>query len=145
MKFLELKYQSFNSEVVEFKQKGKLTYWVVTNPDPKFTYYEDVDLVVRYYPRAFPVLESGDVIYWEKDIIDIETIETYKLSDQYDQREERLIWEQIDIYEIGVYQGFNYAFIISEKVKNLIIDNCLSYNYKVRPIKLISKNQILNY
>jgi len=55
------------------------------------------------------------------------------------------IWEQIDIYQIGVYQGLNYAFIMSEKVKNLIKDNCLSDNYKVKSIKLISKNQTLNY
>jgi len=139
MKFLELKYQTFNSNVVEFKQKGNLTYWVVTNPDPKFTYYEDVDLVVRYYPKAFPVLESGDVIYWEKEVIDFEKVDTYILSDQYDQREERLIWGKRSSKPVLVFHPVALKFTSKIKWVNNAMnlkcfrwsnDTCLVINQK---------------
>lgn len=145
MNFFKLTYQSYNKEVVDFKTKGEITYWVVTNPDTKYTYYEDVDLVVRYYPKAYPKNDTGELIFWGNELNEIDNINTYVLTDHFDQREERLIWEEIDIYEIGISTGYDYSFIMSEKVKNIIIENCKSESYNIKPIKLFLKNQSLNY
>lgn len=146
MNFFKLKFESWinDPEIVEYHSKYNLTYYKVKKFDSRYTYKVDTDLVLKHYPEAYPLSDNESFIPSDHKLNNFDKIENFKL-DSIHTSKNSLIWVLKDVYPIATFQSYNYAFLISQRTKDCIINDEIINDFILKPINLKRQKDNFRY